>query len=219
MTEKSVGERLQHIEDMLEIQNLMGRYVYLHTAAQFQQLSDMFAKKTPGVRAEMPWGLYEGNESIQRLFVDYHIFMAGDRKGYMVMQPITTPVIEVARDGKTAKGLWIASGTRTEARPGQKPQGCWTCLKYGIDFVKEDGKWKIWHFQNYSILFTPYEKCWTEKNEHINVMKFIPDEVKPDRPPTYSWIYSTTNKTEYVPEVPEPYDSWDGKSMTTAELK
>jgi hypothetical protein len=132
----------------------------------------------------------------------------------MVLLPVTTPVIEVAGDGKTAKGVWIATGTRTEARPGQKPEGCWAWLKYGADFVKEDGIWKFWHFQTYGIYFTPYDKCWTEKNEHVRVN--TPDNLKQDRPPTHKWMYSITGVSENVPRPPDPFETWDGKSMTTA---
>ncbi len=51
--------------------------------------------ETPGVRVEIsPLGRWEGLEGINRAMVKFHKF-------------ITTPVIEVAGDGKTAKGVWM----------------------------------------------------------------------------------------------------------------
>jgi hypothetical protein len=41
----------------------------------------------------------------------------------------------------------------------------------------------------------------------------VPDELKPDRPTTYFWEYSTTRVYENVPAPPEPYEIWDSKSV------
>src|ERR1035438_7351015 len=72
--------------------------------------------------------------------------------GEYVMHTQETPVIEVASDGKTAKGLWysigqavrgsVAADGKTSVTTG------WMWEKYGVDFIKEDGKWKIWHLIN-----------------------------------------------------------------------
>jgi hypothetical protein len=215
---KGLVERVQHLEDIHQVRNLMSRYVYLHAAGEFNKLADFFASKTPGVRAEMSWGVYEGTKGIKRLFQDFYAHRVGDRIGYMVLQPVTTPLIEVAGDGYTAKGLWISTGNTTEANtPGGKVEGYWSWMKFGIDFIKEQGEWKFWHFQTYSILFTPYHVGWVEKNENIIIT--MPDEFKPDRPATYNWIYKPTGKVELVPVPPEPYETWDDKSMTTSKGK
>ena len=61
-------------------------------------------------------------------------------------------MIEVAGDGKTAKGVWIGIGfvARTDAQTGEA-QCFWEWGKYGVDFIKEDGVWKFWHFHIYRI--------------------------------------------------------------------
>ena len=159
MAKKSLEERIQHLEDIHEIQNMMSRYQYLHTSGQHEATAEMFATKTPGIRAELgPLGVYEGTEGIQRMYVKLHKYRDGDGKGILNVLPLTTPVIEVAGDGKTAKGLWIAPGLHTLA-PGGKLQAFWVWCKYGIDFVKEDGKWKFWHVYTYGIFYTPYYRA------------------------------------------------------------
>ncbi|MEM2425322.1 MAG: hypothetical protein QXM00_12775, partial [Candidatus Bathyarchaeia archaeon] len=92
---------------------------------------------------------------------------------------------------------------------------CWAWLKYGIDFVKENGKWKIWHFKMYPIFLTPYNKSWVEESRpETGTLPFqVPEHLKPDRPTTYYWEYSPTAKTENIPPPPEPYEKWDGKSV------
>jgi hypothetical protein len=47
---------------------------------------------------------------------------------------LTSPVIQVAKDGKTAKAIWFSPGVEGNQ---------WAYGKYAIDFVKEDGQWKI----------------------------------------------------------------------------
>ena len=69
MVTNSLEKRVQRLEDIHEIQNLMSRYEYLHTAGLHEETAEMFAKNIPGVRAEIgPWGVYEGTEGIRRLY-------------------------------------------------------------------------------------------------------------------------------------------------------
>lgn len=60
---------------------------------------------------------------------------------------------------------------------------------------------------------TPYEKSWAEAPPSTSRPWIVPDELKPDRPTTYLWEYSPDRKTENVPAPPEPYETWDGKSV------
>jgi hypothetical protein len=106
---------------------------------------------------------------------------------------LTTTVIEVAGDGETARAVWLCPGLE-----GMTPT--WT--KYGCDFKKQDGEWKIWHLHAYGLVsgletkesFTPSTKA----------------ENGADKPPTTSWEYS--NSAKYIPlepEPPKPYATWD----------
>jgi hypothetical protein len=125
----------------------------------------------------------------------------------MHLHTLTTPVIEVAGDGKTAKTVWLSPGLETENREG-KFQALWAWVKYGMDFVTEDGKWKIWHSHASSIYMTPYDKSWVEAPPSTSMARPpVPNEMRPDRPSTYLWEYSTTKVYENVPAPPEPYET------------
>jgi hypothetical protein len=201
----AMSDRLQRLEDVLDIQNLVSRYEYFHTADMDDERISLFASKTPGVKLEIAnWGIYEGIEGVKRFYLGARRSLIKDRTGHMHMHATTTPVIEVARDGKTAKGVWIAPGHDTSPMSG----ATWSWAKYGIDFVKEDGKWKFWHYHAYGIFKAPYYKSWVDvEDEHA--LPPIPDELKADRPSPYHWMYSKTRKTENIPEPPRPYDTWD----------
>ena len=94
----SLEQRVARVEAVQEIQNLMGRYSYWHTANMHRECLDLFALKTPGVRAEMMWGVYEGADSLERLYPGFHAWVDGDAKGVMHMHTLTTPVIEHYRE-------------------------------------------------------------------------------------------------------------------------
>jgi hypothetical protein len=85
----------------------------------------------------------------------------GAQSGNFSMRTLTTPIIEVAGDGKTAKGYWYTIGWTSGMHDG-KGEAQWSFERYGIDFVKEDGDWKIWHFHVYNDFDTPYEKNWVQ---------------------------------------------------------
>ena len=60
MATKSLEERIQRLEDIHEIKNLMARYEYLHTAGMHKECADLFALKSPDVRTEIAsWGVWE----------------------------------------------------------------------------------------------------------------------------------------------------------------
>lgn len=64
----------------------------------------------------------------------------------------TTPIIEIAGDGQTAKGIWYSPGIGLSAQingTSVNTGGTFFWEKYGADFVKEDGEWKMWHCQMY----------------------------------------------------------------------
>jgi len=213
VVKESLEKRIQYLEDIHEIQNLAGRYEYLRTVGTMdQEAMELFALKTPGVRSESAGGgVYEGSEGIRKLCLGAHKKLGGDRTGFIAVHTLTTPVIELAKDGKTAKGVWIAPGctARKDGETG-KLGAYWVWAKVGTDFVKEDGKWKIWHYHVYMIFQTPYEKSWIEPSKFPSLN--LPDELKPDRPTTYHKPYSPTGKTELVPVPPEPYETFDEKT-------
>jgi hypothetical protein len=208
MAEKSLEERIERLEAVHEIQNLMGRYSYYHTAGMQEETAELWAKHTPGTVANVPsFGYYEGFEGIKRLYPGAHSYVEGDGIGQMHMHTLTTPVIEVAGDGKTAKGVWISPGQETGSFGG-KMLACWAWLKYGADFVKEDGQWKFWHLNVFGLFFTPYDTPWTEEAFPEGKLE-LPDELKPAKRTTYWTNYKITSKQELVPAPPEPYETWD----------
>ena len=172
-------------------------------------------------------GVYEGAEAAMKFMVDLHKFagtMGATQAGRLTMHPLTTPVIEVAKDGKTARGLWISPGIETHYIEG-KPLACSVWESYAADFVKEDGVWKWWHVHLYRAFIVPFDKSWVDidVNEFYKTLgrspTVYPADLQPDRPTTYHKMFSLNDTccwTEGMPPAPEPYETWD-ESMACVE--
>lgn len=134
---------------------------------------------------------------------DYR-YLDGDRLGVMNLHTLTSPLIEVAEDGKTAKGVWVSPGIKSHETDFNH-QAYWSWSRYGVDFIKEDNKWKIWHLLMCGMFRTPFEKSWVEAEP---VTMSFPQELKADRPSTYHWMWRPRLALQNVPEIPEPYEKW-----------
>ena len=144
-------------------------------------------------------------------------------------------MIEVAGDGETARGVWIMAGTESGLTDpeqaatmpsdmyspgdvqGKKVWAHWVWCKYAIDFLKQDGQWRIWRFRCYELARAPFEENWVsfgEKNQaafDLDLMYFGDDGKPVFMPPADEPIsdashpYSPATVQQLQPEPPEPY--------------
>ena len=205
-------KEIQRLKDIQEIQNRMSKYSYLHEVGEI--LDDFYAMKTPGASYEVAHAGCFTEESFRKNYSPGRIDEAARKEGGMFTHFLTTPVIEIAGDGKTAKGVWMSPGYETGVRDPetQKPTACFVYTKYGVDFVKEDGIWKQWHYHVYRVFMTPWNIPPTDEWEK-NVMEKqfggFGADLHPDLPTTVDNPYSVDTKRELEPRPPEPYETFD----------
>ncbi|ACM31326.1 nuclear transport factor 2 family protein [Agrobacterium rhizogenes] len=160
---------------MWEVQNLMSRHEYYHAAGMNLEEVDALWVARHGPNATTatfasPVWVMNGIETIRRAYgeenqrnrekalkalagIDLKIKDVPENYGAgheWAMHTSTTPVIEVAGDGETAKGVWYSPGLGLETKfkggkIGLNASMFWE--KYAGDFINEDGVWKIWHLQ------------------------------------------------------------------------
>ena len=211
--------KLERLEAVQACRNLMGKYSYYHTAFRNKEYIDLWAKRDDDLLV-MPWGSYKGFEGVKACYLKDH----GDRnepgmldtlKGAVMMHEMDTEVIEVAADGKTAKGAWISPGHETyvdgqvPGRPEETGDGkahaewCWG--KYAVDFIKDaDGQWKIWHMRLYPLFKCEYGTSWvdaeqptadefafTRAEKNVSMWTYSPNEVYPANEPAIPWPYKS----------------------------
>ena len=128
-------------------------------------------------------------------------------RGLMMIHEMSTDVIEVAADGKTARSIWISPGSETAPDAG-KDKGAWCWGKYEVEFIKEDGQWKFWHMTLFPLFLTPYNRSWGEpalKMVGNGEMPDMGDFCHPLEKPF--WTYGPDAiYPEDEPAIPEPYE-------------
>ncbi len=201
-------------KDQLDIHKLQSLYSHLYHVGRRRDVPALFAQKTPGVSLEMEdSGVYEGIESVTRfwntVFDDAKI-----GPGHLAIHMAVNPVIEIDAGGTRARGLWHSHGYCSFAVEGAFKQ--FLCLgKYDMEYVKEDGLWKILTFAYRQTFMCPYEKGWAEEPVAASLAG-SPDNL-PDRPATHYLPYSRYRRNIFEPPPPEPYA--DGQEATRGGAK
>lgn len=149
--------------------------------------------------------------------------------GQLLLHVTTTAIIEIAADGKTAKGYWYSPGMIAES--GSSANSIWEA--YGCDFVKEDGEWKIWHLHMYTDFMCQFGDTFTSSSgggsgepsgsgEQSGQISYVGEEGAQElalsalEKGDYLYLtqyteFSTSRlrqEMEVVP-IPMPYDTWD----------
>jgi len=202
-------ERLQAVN---EIQNMMSKYEYFHMTDRQADVVALYANNPPDVRVSIKEEGYwqgKGKEAPTRawgLNLPKPVMT-----GLMGIHPTTTPMIVVAGDGKTAKGVWIGTGlVAGKDRETEKPHAWWEWDRYGVDFIKENGKWKFWHFHIYTLFSCGWDDPWAKQFEKKLVAAANPpEEHRPDGPPIDSHPYRPDEIVQLIPVPPEPYETWE----------
>lgn len=140
--------------------------------------------------------------------------------GRLQIHTLTTPLVEVADDCKTAKALWMSPGLETGGHVGDLA-GSWAWEKFYVEFICQDDKWYIWHFHQIDILCSFFYKSWTD-DFFTHSLMHVPEEYK-----TFDqkWEFINKNKATNAPltktyfydqdiapfmdvTLPEPYETY-----------
>jgi hypothetical protein len=208
------------------VQNLMGRYSHLGQMRGETTIGELFALKTEGVAWRTSSGGPTGIEAMNKRFLKPGEAAPALPIGQLHTHSMLTPVIEIAGDGKTARGVWDSY------QPGinnASDAGNIAWVKYGVDFIKEDGTWKIWHMQIFPMFSTPWEKPVTQ---YVKEQKAAAEARAASAPagaapapralqpgwtaPKNPWRYDGVS-VPHGPMIPEPYCSFDPKTSYTAD--
>ena len=200
------------VEDTTAIANIMGAFTFLNCYKQHKRQFENWSHNEPTITLND--GKYVGYEAVKAFFVDYHEAQTrwanetmrklfpeelGDKSdeeiwavGSNTVLNFTTPLIEVAFDGQTAKGMWYVYGSTTE-------------VYCAVDFVKEDGVWKIWHMTMFTDIQCPVGGNWGKDKMYPHEGVEIPE-------PTVKEHYYTGYGEDFLslvePPLPEPYDTF-----------
>lgn len=205
----STEERVRRVELYLEAQRIMGLYASYLSSGDFDKIPELFALDTPTVRAEMLWGVYRDKEGIRRLYEGYFPWLAEqEAPGSEHLQALEVPIIKVAKDCKTVKGVWVCPGY-ISAKEDDKFYGYWSWQKCAADFIVTEQGLKIWHFHVYGLFESLYGTTEVKPSGTVRFSGEIPEKFAPDGVPTTAFPLSRESVYPYEPAVPERYTVFD----------
>lgn len=159
---QGIQKFVQRHEDYIEIQNLMSLRSHYHAVSDKMGEFALWARRPDivwgtaagyrigyeHVREQYTNGVKQQQDRLEAMIKAHpEIQNSPDNLavGTLVTHALETPLIEVAGDGKTAKAVWHTFGPMVNSTP----EGSFTLTlameKYGVDFIKENGQWRIWH--------------------------------------------------------------------------
>lgn len=164
-TDEELIRRVWDIEDIKTL--AYKRAVYIANEWRARELDELWVQepehqKTASLGRNTGW--YVGLGEIRRYYVDKHL---ADRRalleaisaqnpqienrpenlniGCSSCHTPTTGLVRLAGDGRTAKAMFYSLAQETQPNPDGTARALWVPEKQAFDFVKENGKWKIWH--------------------------------------------------------------------------
>lgn len=169
----TVSERIQRVNAAVECEKLMSLHVYLHAGGIHREEIENYWTKSDDCTWAHSFGQMKGKANYTYNYADKQEYdvrcnFAEISKVYPevldeekvpdfratyeeAMHFTTSPIIEVAEDGQTAKGLFYTPGCIfSTLNADQAREGTWMWERYGADFILEDGRWV---FKNLKVCF------------------------------------------------------------------
>lgn len=223
--------RVRKAEDYRQIMNLMSAHVHCSLNQDYEtELERYWSERDDIVYANGDMACV-GRKAVYDYYVNsakaraaeargiikdvYGTEPEGDKApGYKNMNLIGTPYIEIAEDGQTAQGIWMAHSFNGQLDKDGKIQSQGVLSRYSGEFILENGKWKIWRRRNYA------DVVFEEKSSSM----FGPPPTADGKPPkpmvenplptsitrikAGGGMYTPETVPDGAPPIPEPYDTW-----------
>lgn len=221
-------------EDRRKVQNLMGIFSCHYLLKKEKDIVSQLFSSREDICLGVNDGYYKGREAVAGYYEALHqknllttsLIMAKypekfqDKTpeeaygcGLLNYKPLDTPVVEIAGDGKTARGIWTCRNSYSDLRPS----GPVTFYEWGwvaADFIQEDAGWKIWHLLivndvhvQAGLQYNQWEQPYPPVEGFATIADFQMPE--PNVKTVVRPLYSTSRPRTPAPEVPEPYETFD----------
>ena len=199
---------LEKLEAYQEIQNQMGRMTAAFNFREAEKVLSYFALNKEDVSLEVAdEGVFRGPEAVAAIIRES--VGKAPKAGEMIDIQLTTPIIEVAADGQSARALWWCPGAGSLAEEGKDPRAIWLWGDVAADFVKCEDGWKIRHLHYFRVIKCAYEKGWVEDTSMINRPNTAMHPLS--EPTTWHNPYSPLAIRYGIPAAPYPYETDDGE--------
>ena len=234
MREFTTEQLTRRFEDLRQIKNLMGKYANLVILNREQDIFDLFwSKEQDDLYLGFNDGCYKGSAAVDGYYkavYDRNALVAkllaekfperlgnlSEEERYGIgpfkVKPLAAPIIEVAADGKSAKGLWSCQGAYNDVGESG-PVAYWTWGYFAVDFVLEDDQWKIWHLLYINDVDSICGQSWGKPvQEYSKLPEFA--ELGTFEYPAYTQVkeirslYTPERELTGAPQMPKSYETF-----------
>lgn len=208
--------KLRRVTAYREIRNLMAQAAECFNAYDREGCRRFLALEEPDCWIEYAdEGRFTGRKNVEYLLD----FLLGAERvpGERTEVYLTTPVVEAAGDGKTARGVWWCPVPMTAAAEDGQLQAIWAWGHIAVDFIRSGDTWKIWHLHYFRVFKCRYEDGWVDDLSMINRLN-LPAHPG-SQPTTYHNPYSPLSIRDGIPAAPRPYDSYTDAFWMTETRK
>lgn len=178
---KTLEDQIRTMQDIEEIKKVQRAYGYFLENWMTDEVVDLFADG-PDTVLLVHAGEFRGKEGVKKFFRPRNQKKVKRIPGFFHQVMQLSPIIDVAPDGRTAKGRWYGFGANASPVKDGVFQG-WMNGVYENEYVKENGKWKIKKLGWYMYFFAPYHVGWVEpENQCDPAFRHQPPDLSPDAP-------------------------------------
>lgn len=244
----------QRIDDYRGICNAMMGHMYsYYSHSEQKDLETYWVQSRDDIAYAHNSRTYFGQDGVREYYVDgtnkskenYRRFAKnvynmdwpeGTAPGYRVMNILGTPYVEIAKDRKTAQGIWMAFSFMSNMNSKGRANPSYVLQRFSGDFLNENGQWKLWHIRDYTdvgmdigTFITELEDVQWDEN-HRPIERKGPPIGKQDQPDDPDDLppmqvedgekirrldvqsadtYEPWTITYNEPAIPTPYEKWD----------
>lgn len=220
-------QMIEKVEDARAVENLMGKLMFLMCYRRHGDAWNTLFSTAEDVTLTLNNGKFIGREAVKSWFVDYQDAISAKANslmrerypeelgklpesetwgaGYNSMSNATTPIVEIAADRKTAKGVWYNYGEMTEVND-TSVAAFWHMGRFAADFLNEDGQWKIWHLQMFDDFITPVGKKYGTPTGQITVSGVEAPAFTVEE--EFFHVHDKDRTSPRKPEMPVPYGTF-----------
>ncbi len=232
-------------EDRRDVKNLAGKYVLSLLLKKEPTMLETFWSKREDISMGVNSGWYVGRQALAayydsidnatkqkaQLLKSYFKEDLGNMtdeqlygRGPLELRSLDNAIIEIAGDGKTAKGMFVCFGLVTDLEPNGSISR-WVFGTYCMDFIREDGQWKIWHMLYLEDINEVAGQKWgvNAPAPYPEIPEWAPLKeiqiAQPNVPETLREHYHGMRPFTRLPKMPEPYETFEETFSYGAESK